>query len=1238
MGLILWFVSCQGTEAPIVEPVARYGVPTAALLKTHRAGELPPDAIARLGESRWGPRWPDAPQSTATTTQPQRRARAESPDPSRPQNPARGEGRSWGRDRGDSGRPRSERESQPRVVALEGGRWATRSDDWWTLWDPALGAIAEAEGSGLPTPDGAWIVGEDTQARLDPTPLEGIRSARALWWGEDFAIQLQLAATSTLAEPPFRAEPSPERPGGWFDRGHPAGLSVVHGDGEELLLGGCLTPEALWCAADRRCACQTDDGLVAFANEGSPLGIWDPEERGLSPSTVLFIPGRNTLVLGGRQGQVALWTPHTGEHQLLDLARDFGTPDLAISSDGSLLLAARSDGAIALVDTRDGQRIDAPGGARPSVVAVAVDPEGQLAALDAWGAVRQWDPGLKPTGQLRSVGTDKSELRVRSGGICAVGSSTSTCWTTEGQPDDTPFSRGWTLVHQGADPHLRAPGGALLALPGLRGTAPLSVAHAPDDRWLLVEASNRVLVDAEAKKASALPGERRGPAAVDAQGRVWIAEHPHLSVLDPAGLRLGQVPLVRHATALAVDDQIVVAGHPDGTLTVWDVAAFELDTPHPRPQRPATAPPGAEADLDLSVRTPRTRRLRKGAQLRRSGDTLVLIHEGERHPLEALPADGLSVVSIDGSRVAAASGGQLWMWYADGALRQLQPGEVHQLSIAANGRWLAALVDRGVALIDLDHGEVHRFLPTSAEGSPGASLRFSEDSTALQLQGGWRWSVPDGILEQHPLRGPITALAASDDGAWIAAATRQGDVVIVDRTSGEVRARHEGLGQPRALSFVGSGDQLWLGDATGGSALITVGQPLQRRGSWPWSRIEGLRVQPDGVVGVYDGARWWSLDPSDPNTTLHADPTSLRPSWLEALDTEAPLRFSGPGVDAPVPHPDAPCAQIVSARCDPALPAAPPPATGLSELLPSPTGTAFLGSRDGSWTLRGASDRDLQLPGASPDGRYTWLSPDRILGVLPDQLLTWEGAESPESYPLPVLGETHRIAAASDRVVRRLDTIVLAQSLDGQPECVLPAGGPAGPLAISSDGALAAWGPIPTIADLESCGIVPLSSTGEAPPPEAQAVLHQGVGWRFGEALRTGHRPGWIHREDSAGHPIARATGAAGALTALDPTGTIALIGDQVWSIEPLQLLRTLPSAPSSAAVSPQGHIAWLEQAQLWLDLQGDPKQIPLGEEVHPEAVAFTPSGALLLATSGPRIQVLRIETLLERAEQEPEP
>lgn len=1242
MGWILWLLSCHGSDPPIVEPVARYGVPTAALLKTQRAGELPEAALARLGESRWGPRWPDAPRGTP---QPVRRSRGDDRDRdrSRVQGDSARDNSARSRDRGWVGSDRAQgpgRSPLPRVVALRGGRWATRSDTWWTLWDPALGAVAEAEVVGRPTPDGAWIVGRDAHVRFDPSPLGSTQHEGALWWGDDFAIQLELLPGPTDPATPFRAELSRGRAGGWFERAQPPGISVIHEDAEAILLAGCRSPEALWCALDRRCACQTSDGLVAFASDGTPLGTWSSEDQGLQPSTVLFIPGRNTLVLGGRQGEVALWTPHTEEARVLDLARDFGTPDLAVSSDGSLLLATRSDGAIALIDTRDGERIDPEQGARPSVVAVAVDPQGRIAALDAWGSVRMWDTGLKQAGPLRPAGTDKTDLVLRSGGgVCAVGPSSSACWTVAGQPDDVPASKRWGLAGGRGDPPVRLipPGGPPLPLPELRSSGSPRSSASSDDHWVLVQGDNRVLVDVEHREVHPLPGPAQAPAAVDDQGRVWIAAHPRLEVTDATGLLLGHVPLQRRVTSIAIGAQIVVVGHPDGTLTVFDVDEIGLDSPIHHPARPAPAPPGPPGTLDLRVSTPHSKRLKKGAQLRRDGDTLIRILEGERLPLEGLPADGPSAVSVDGAQVAAASGDRVWLWRPDGPPQQLRPGLVHQLAMASSGRWLAVLGEGGVTLINPDQGEVLWFLSTGAPVPPDAILRFSEDGTELQLEGGWIWSVPDGIATQHPLRGKITTLAASDDGAWIAAATDRGDVVIVDRASGEAKLRREGLGPVAALSFVGQDGQLWLGDIHGGTARITGAEPpLRRHGSWPWRAVEGLRIEPGGRVGIYDGARWWVLDVHDPHP-LHTEPAAIRPSWLEATGTQEPLWFSGPGVDAPVPPPDAPCELVASVRCDPQTAAAPPNAADLSGLRPSPRGTAISGVAGERPTLRSA-DHDITLDPIPGGGRYTWMAPDRLLGVSEHQLLAWEGSEPAVAYPLSVRGATHRIAAASGRVLRWLDGFVLAQTLEGQPECVLPTSDPPGPMALSTDGVLAVWGTTPTVADLDACEILfPKDDDEPLIPAGAQAVLYQGVGRRFGEELHTGAHPGWIHRQDPQGHRISWAQGASGALSALDPTGTYALIQDQLWSIEPLRLLRTLPEAPAGAAVSPDGRVAWLAAGALHLEHQGELLEIPPDEAWGDlEAVAFAPSGELLIATSNHQIHLVTAEAMIARVGPDP--
>jgi hypothetical protein len=197
---------------------------------------------------------------------------------------------------------------------FESGRWATSDGKRWVLWDPATGFVREVAFSGVPTPDGAWLVApRQAPVRLDPDVKVGVR------W-EDVGPHRVL----------------------WSDA-----HAVTTGDAQDTdprCVGKIWRhPERVACnrklGLDGRSRLQVREG-------GAMLAEWDTVASSASWSAngeVLVWSDRRGLTVWHTDGQTWSIEPWAGRG--------------AVTSDGSLVLAW--DGrSLAIYDAADGTRLD----------------------------------------------------------------------------------------------------------------------------------------------------------------------------------------------------------------------------------------------------------------------------------------------------------------------------------------------------------------------------------------------------------------------------------------------------------------------------------------------------------------------------------------------------------------------------------------------------------------------------------------------------------------------------------------------------------------------------------------------------------------------------------------------------------------------------------------------------------------------------------------------------------------
>ncbi|MBX2801213.1 MAG: hypothetical protein KTR31_26280 [Myxococcales bacterium] len=1187
MFVALWAVACVDV-GEFFAPDTLATRPAAQLVSEPTTGELPEGAVALLGRASWGMRWPDTPNTGAVPAEPGPRRPREAPSGSEeaPRSP-----------RAD-GRPRTD-ETTIRVEPLEEGRWATWADGHWTVWDPTRGAVARAHGVGDVTPDGAWIVSASEAVRLDPTPLERARHVHPLWWSDRFA-----ARVAPLPEPP------PDAP--------------------------CASTERTWWSHDlQRVACADDTTLVVHDRTASSMRTLSIEDVGFTPRGVVPAPGGGPIAITGPRAQVALWAPGASSPRRVALARGSDPAAMAFTLDGSLLVALRSDGAMALVDAHTAERIDPTRSSHAPIEDLAIDAEGRIHALDAFGALWSWTADLTPLPDPRAAGADKDRLAVHpTGQLCALSPVGATCWGPDGDEVGPPTPlRRWSLEASDADgelDRLRSAKGRSVRVPALPADARVRTRPSPSETFVLVDGPSRAVVDPRARRAYPLPPTEEGPAAVDDRGTVWTMDDDQLWAIDISGLRLASRRLSQHVTAITANADRVVTGHEDGTLIVFDpdalrasesvpVVARDLEPLDDEPSHIWLRPPPPEptdetSDLEI---------------VRRSGG--LQVSRGRRTWRLDGAAQRVTAAASEGGRLALASGDRLWIADAGGDSRSVVLGAIHAVALSADGGWVAAAGERGLLLLEADMADVRRMLATPDDVQ--GDLRLAFTSSRLEMAGGWAWSIPDGATVQRPVAGTPTALTLSDDTTRLAIGTDRGHAAVLDRATGTVTATFTSLGPVAHLAFAGPApsDDLIAHDVWGGSGWLGPSGAITERRTWPWSTPEGLSVADDGSVAVFHRSAWWPVDPSR-GDLLEPELTMLHPNVAAAVGT-FDVRWAGPGISGPVPGPDAGCGWVVSEGCQPGLePPSPIAATGLDAPRPSPDGRFVWGLRGEGAVLLGPDGiaQDLE-----PATLRTWTGPARLLSITEDEAIAYE-ADRDHAQRFGLLpGRAVAVAATGDRVVRLLERgLVVVEILSGDvPVCVLPAEGVSPDvtplLAISPNGRFAAWGRGPAVGDLTSCSLHAARPAAPPIPMQAQPTVSGGVGWRFSETVHAVDAGDWLVRQDARGGVVRRALGATGPVLGMDPSGTFALTPGRVWRLSSLKIEHRIRRP--WVALGPRGQLAWIDDGEVVLQRRGRRVTVPADEEMGvPTLVDFVAANGMAVATDRGDVHLRTLERWLD--------
>lgn len=1050
------------------------------------------------------------------------------------------------------------------LLPLEGGRWATRRWSTWALWDPELGLVGAAaaggsRGASVPTPDGRLLLGEQSpvaQLEADPPPMRGARAALLqrdplyeLLWTADYGVLARRHGSREIGG----LDPRGTR---WLERrepeaGRPGGLAVRATEGDKpRLLRGCVAADAAWWSTDgARLACRTPDGLSLFdVDRARELAKWDSEEEGLDPA--LAIVGRQRVALLATDGRTVVgWDPQddTSWRVTVDLPVARGSPPLAWTDDGSLLLALDKGGAISAFLAEDGTHLEPSWGRVLPVLAVAANDVGQVAALRE-DALLVWEPsgeligtctGLPPSFRPR-LRWDGAELVLDTSGARRLRLT----------PDCATVSEEALEEHEWDGP-IRSPSGD----------------------WTLSRSG------ALKHGAELVSKERRRPdgavRALDDDGHVWTALGPRISRRDAPSASLEAGLGVR---ALWVGSHTVVAGHIDGSVTVWprpepgmvsealapppvptpfEVAPAEVPTGAPlgegvllglgggrwlsggtvvgadgtrsaAPPRLRTASvldelgllwtPGAVYDLDTlspappvdctDASTPMCDRSTLAVStagryaLVRLDRGLALHGPDGRVPLAGVTARS-AVMSADGSVVAAADGERLWLWHRSDrrlAERTIEdPGE-GVIALSPDGRTLAALASsEAVTLFDTERGTPIGVLETGiGPYRRGGALAFAPDGNTLaaRIRGQLvRWSLPNGLPERrttHP--GPIEAVALDRAGARVASWSADGTLALWDVGSGGAIATIPDVGGVDSMSFEGA--ELVVGTKAeplrfGADGALLQGIPR------PVGRATGIRFADDGELEVLHGRRWYAVDEAT-GLLSRARPAATRLDWVGAVTHER-WSFRGPGHSATGPPPGRPCASVAGWSCSTVPSRSEPEPQHGKRVLPDPTGTAWL-ELDGEPTVHANGSRRVlratraEGPRSSTRGMtWTWTAEGALLGGGEGWWGRWSKDGGPPERRTRVTGRIQGIAVAASGTVATLRTVgvdpessvLVASTPDGHPLCVLPGYGTH--LTLGEWGRRAAWldgsGHVRS-ADLEACAMTLAPAVPEVPAAE----------------------------------------------------------------------------------------------------------------------------------------------------------
>jgi WD40 repeat protein len=590
-----------------------------------------------------------------------------------------------------------------------------------------------------------------------------------------------------------------------------------------------------------------------------------------SIDVLAIAPDDSWLATGDHGGTVRIWDTATGRARAtLTGHRGHRVMTMAISPDSSWLATGGTDGVARIWDAVTGQEQIPLTGHHGRVAGIDISRDGtRLATVDESGVgvagrVRIWDA---ITWQLRTTITGHRGHQIVSVAIAPDGR-----WLATGS------TNGEAQIWDAATGRLRA------TLAGHRGRVS-AVAISPDGNWLATSDTDLVRIwDAVTGQARAsLPAHHgRVSALVIAPDSSWLATisdgRPRMwnaSTGQAIGTSGDRRNLSAKAMAVTPDGSWVATGGTDGMVRIFDAATMTERAVLAGHNRGVTAVAVAGGGRWLATGD-------EGGTVR-IWNIAVGQHRASSPPRSRVPT--AMRAAPDGDWLATIGDNSLQIWDAATGLERAviintdergKACEITTVTIARDGRWLATC----------DKENVVRLRET-ATGQLRATIESSK----------------------YGNRRKITAMAISLDSSWLATGDSESTVRVWDSATGIQREEftvRPALGSNARISGIAiAPDGTWLAarEASGNVAIWDTSKRHMRT-MIAGHRSEGIMVAPDsrwlafdsgGVVRIFD-AYTGNLRNTLAlrNRAIHTAAIAPDGGWLITTDNRGPVRIWDP--------------------------------------------------------------------------------------------------------------------------------------------------------------------------------------------------------------------------------------------------------------------------------------------------------------------------------------------------------